>query len=69
VTPTVEQVLSTALKMPEDDRLELIEALLVSLQPTDRPPFDESCREEIRARSAELASGVVASVPRAEVKE
>ena len=37
-----EQVLAAALKLPDDDRLELVEALVVSFQAEEGPPFDES---------------------------
>jgi putative addiction module component (TIGR02574 family) len=60
---TSEQLLDTVLALPDEDRLQLAEALIASLQPTDRPPFDESWREVIRRRSAELASGTVTAVP------
>jgi putative addiction module component (TIGR02574 family) len=65
---TAEQVLTAALELPDADRLELIEALIESVQSPDFPPFDESWREVIRRRSAELASGAVAPVPWSEVK-
>ena len=63
-----EQVFTAALDLPDEDRVELIEALIASVQPADRPPFDESWRDVIRQRSAELSSGKVASVPWSEVK-
>jgi putative addiction module component (TIGR02574 family) len=65
---TIEQVLDAALALPEGDREELVEALIASLQPENRPPFDESWREIIQRRSAELRSGQVAPIPWAEVK-
>lgn len=65
---TMENLLNTALTLPDQDRLELVEALIASLQPEDRPPFDESWREVIQRRSAELRSGQVTPVPWAEVK-
>ena len=65
---TAEQLLDAALALPEEDRLELAEALVASLQPADRPPLDESWREVIRRRSAELRSGAVVGVPWEEVK-
>jgi putative addiction module component (TIGR02574 family) len=68
MSPTTEHLLNAALALPEGDRLELVEALLASLQPADRPPFDESWRDVIRRRSAELRSGAVVPVPWAEVK-
>ncbi|MBI1915284.1 MAG: addiction module protein [Planctomycetes bacterium] len=69
MNPTAEQLLTAALALPNDDRLELAEALIVSVQPGDRPPFDESWREVIRRRSAELREGKVVPVPWSEVKE
>ena len=68
MTQTTEQVLDAALALPAGDRIELVEALIASLQPTDRPPFDESWREVIQRRSAELRSGKVTPVPWEEVK-
>lgn len=68
MTPTAEKVLTAALDLADDDRLELVEALIVSFQPPDQPPFDESWREVIRRRSAELGSARVSPVPWAEVK-
>ena len=69
MNPTAEQVLTAALNLPEDDRLELVEALIVSFQPSDEPPFDDSWREVIRRRSAELSSGRVVPVSWTKVKQ
>jgi putative addiction module component (TIGR02574 family) len=63
-----EEVLTAALGLPDQDRLEIVEALITSLQPEDRPPFDESWRAVIERRSSELKSGQVTTVPWAEVK-
>lgn len=68
MNPTMENLLNTALALPNEDRVELVEALIASLPPEDRPPFDESWREVIQRRSAELRSGQVTPVPWAEVK-
>ncbi len=68
MNPTMENLLNTALTLPDEDRMELVEALIASLQPEDRPPFDESWREVIQRRSAELRSGQVTPVPWNEVK-
>jgi putative addiction module component (TIGR02574 family) len=65
---TMESLLNAALTLPDQDRMELVEALIASLQPTDRPPFDESWRVVIQRRSAELRSGQVVAVPWEEVK-
>ncbi len=68
MNPTTEQLLNTALALPEEDRLQFVEALIVSLQPTDGPPFDESWRAIIQRRSADLKSRQVTPIPWAEVK-
>jgi putative addiction module component (TIGR02574 family) len=65
--PTTEQLLQTALALPLEERFLLIEALIAADQTT--PPFDESWREVIRRRSAELDSGAVQAVPWSEVRE
>ena len=65
---STEQLIDAALGLPDGDRVELVEAILASLQPDDRPPFDESWREVIQRRSAELETGRVTPVPWSEVK-
>jgi putative addiction module component (TIGR02574 family) len=69
MSATAEQLLNAALTLPEDDRLQLVEALIVSLQPEDRPPFDDSWREVVQRRSSELRSGQVSPIPWADVKQ
>lgn len=59
----IDGVLNNALALPTGDRVELVEAIIASLRPEDRPPFDESWREVIRRRSNELESGQVSGVP------
>jgi putative addiction module component (TIGR02574 family) len=63
-----EQLLNVAATLPDGDRVELVEAILATLRPTDRPPFDEAWRDVILRRSAELRSGSVTPVPWSEVK-
>jgi len=68
MSPTSEHLLEAALALPDEDRLEFAEALAASLVPEDRPPFDDSWREVIKRRSAELRSGAVTPIPWADVK-
>ena len=68
MNPNAAHVLTAALDLPDDDRLELVEALLDSFRSTDAPPFDDSWHEIIRRRSAELKSGSAQSIPWAEAK-
>ncbi len=59
-----ELVLTEAIRLPDEDRLEIVEALIGSFQ----PPFDETWREVIERRSSELEVGPVAGIPWTEVK-
>jgi putative addiction module component (TIGR02574 family) len=68
MSATAEELLNAALALPEDDRLQFVEALIVSLQPEDKPPFDDSWREVVQRRSSELRSGRVSPIPWADVK-
>lgn len=68
MNPVSEHLLNAALALSEDDRLQFVEALIVSLQPTDRPPFDDSWLAEIQRRSAEIDAGTAKLTPWAEVK-
>jgi putative addiction module component (TIGR02574 family) len=68
MSPTTEQLLEVALGLPDGDRLELVEALAASLRAEDQPPFDDSWREVVRRRFAEVRSGAVTPVPWSEVK-
>ena len=63
MSPSSEQLLTAALALPEEDRLKIAEALLGSLQPDNRPPFDDSWREVVQRRTAEIHSGQVAPIP------
>ena len=65
---TAEQLLDAVLALPEEERLEFAEALVVSLLPDEQPPFDDSWREISRRRADELVTGRVAAIPWVEVK-
>ncbi|OJW15623.1 MAG: hypothetical protein BGO49_15340 [Planctomycetales bacterium 71-10] len=57
--PATEQLLQAALALPEEERLELVEALLDSHASSDELPFDPAWLEEVRRRSAEVEAGGV----------
>jgi len=65
---TTEQLLTAVLALPDEDRLEVAEAVFASFQPSDQPALNDSWREVIRRRSAELRSGQVVGIPWDEVK-
>lgn len=62
-----EQVLNSALALSDEERGELVEALIASLSDT-AGPIDESWRAIIERRSAEIRSGKVTPVPWEDVK-
>lgn len=64
-----EQLLQATLALPEEDRLEFLEAISQSLQLPGRPPIDESWRSVIKQRSEEIRSGKVNTVPWSAVKQ
>jgi putative addiction module component (TIGR02574 family) len=69
MNPTTERVLGAALALPDSERLELVEALIVSLQSSeDEPPLDDAWREVIAQRASEIEVGSVELTPWSEVK-
>jgi putative addiction module component (TIGR02574 family) len=69
MNPATEQVLDAALALPDSDRLELVEALIVSLQSSeDEPPLDDAWREVIARRSAEIDASSVELIPWSDVQ-
>jgi putative addiction module component (TIGR02574 family) len=69
MSPATEQLLQAALALPEDERLELVEALLASHDPSSGLPFDPSWLGEIQRRSAEIEAGTVQLTPWPVVRE
>jgi putative addiction module component (TIGR02574 family) len=69
--PATEQLLQAALALPEEERLELAEALLASHEhdPSSGLPFDPAWLGEIQRRSAEIEAGTVQSTPWPVVRE
>lgn len=65
---STKNLLEIALSLPEGERLALAEALIVSVQASEQPPFDEAWQAEIRRRSAEIDSGKVVPIPWSEVR-
>jgi putative addiction module component (TIGR02574 family) len=64
----VEQLLEAALALPEEDRVELVEALIAAFDQGQERPFDTSWLPEIQRRSAEYDAGAVRPIPWSEVK-
>jgi putative addiction module component (TIGR02574 family) len=66
---TTEQLLQSALALPEEERLELVEALLASEDQTNGLPFDPALLSEIRRRSGEIEAGTAHPNPWPVVRE
>lgn len=66
--PTTEKLTQAALALPEDDRAELAETLIASLETDETYGLDEACLEEIKRRSEEYDNGLAKTVTWDEVK-
>jgi putative addiction module component (TIGR02574 family) len=53
----VTEIYSRALELPEEDRADLVQRLLLTLQPGDDATFDERWRDEIESRLASVRNG------------
>jgi len=69
MSPATEQLFQAALTLPEEERLELIEALLASQDQSSELPFDPTWVTEIQRRSAEIEPGMVHLTPWPVVRE
>ena len=69
MSPAAQQVLQLALTLPEDERLDLVDALIASRGYESELPFDPELLVEINRRSAEIESGAVQTAPWSVVRE
>jgi putative addiction module component (TIGR02574 family) len=67
--PTTEQLFQSALALPEEERLELVEALLAECDRALTRPFDDAWLAEVQRRSAEIDAGTATLTPWPEVKQ
>ena len=66
---SLSHVLEAAKSLPESERVELIDALIATLEPEDAAPLDDAWLAEIDRRSREFDAGLVQPIPWEEVKE
>ena len=66
---SLSQVLEAAKSLPVPERVELIDALIATLEPEDAAPLDDAWLAEIDRRSREFDAGLVQTIPWEEVKE
>lgn len=64
-----ETVLQEALKLPEQERTEIANALLESLGPEPEADVEAAWRQEVAARVAALEAGGVEMTPWEEIRE
>ena len=69
MSPAAEQVLQLALTLPEEERLDLVDALIASRSYESELPFDPDLLVEINRRTAEIDSGTVQTAPWSVVRE
>ena len=62
-------VLSAAQRLPEKDRLRLIDALWESVPADSEAPFSDEWAREIERRVAELDAGTTQTVPWSEIRD
>jgi putative addiction module component (TIGR02574 family) len=68
MNPATEQMFQSVLALPDEERLQFIDALLVECAQNLARPFDDAWLEEIRRRSAEIDAGAATLTPWPEVK-
>ena len=63
MSPTTEQLLTSALTLPESERLELAEALLAASEPPAPEPTGDAWLAELHRRSAQIDAGAAVLIP------
>jgi len=68
MTGPAKKIINAAINLPENDRLQIIEELLASLEPDTDKDVDAAWQAEIERRSREIKQGVGRPDPWAVVK-
>ena len=68
MTRPAKEIVSAALRLPESERLQIVEELLASLEPAADEDVDAAWAAEIDRRSREMKEGTVRPIPWGEVK-
>jgi putative addiction module component (TIGR02574 family) len=66
---SLDQVLQAALTLPEEDRVQLVDTLIATLEPEDAAPLDDAWLAEIQRRSREYDEGRALPIAWQEAKE
>ncbi len=68
MTRPAKEILNAVIKLPERDRLLIVEELLASLEPADDQDVDAAWAKEVDRRSRQIKQGIVRPIPWEEVK-
>lgn len=69
MSPSTEQIFKSAQALPIEGQVELIEALIATLDESAPQPLDADWMAEIQRRSTEYDAGLVRPIPWSEVRE
>ena len=69
MSPATEHLLQSALALPENERIQLVEALLSECDQSLARPFDNAWLTEVQRRSAQIDAGEAVLTPWPEVKQ
>jgi putative addiction module component (TIGR02574 family) len=68
MTQAAKDIVNAAIQLPEDERVEIVEQLLVSLEAETDEDADAAWAAEVERRSSEIKQGVVRPVSWEDVK-
>ena len=68
MTKAAKDIVKAAVQLPEPERIQVVEQLLASLEPTAEKDLDAAWAAEVERRSRELKEGTVRPVPWEDVK-
>ena len=68
MTRPAKDIVNAAKRLPESDRLEIVEELLASLDLPGEEDVDAAWAAEVESRSREIEQGIVRPIPWSEVK-
>lgn len=68
MTRATKNIVKAAVQLPEDERIQVVEHLLASLEPAAEKDVDAAWTAEVERRSRELKVGTVRPVPWEDVK-
>jgi putative addiction module component (TIGR02574 family) len=68
MTRPAKDIVNAAKRLPESDRLEIVEELLASLESSSEEDVDAARATEVERRSRQITEGIVRPIPWPEVK-